>query len=195
MPARRTALAKSTRRSLTGPVIKVRITLLETQPPVWREVVLRYDTPLDRFMMILMDTMGWENCHLHELTCGRERFRPKGMISGDWDEDVSNAAKVRVEEVLPRKGSKCHWTYDFGDGWEHEIKLVERDVPWEGKLPACTDGARACPPEDCGGIPRYWNLCEAMADPKHPERDNFIDWLGEPFDPEAFDLAKLNRRL
>jgi len=50
--------------------------------------------------------------------------------------------------------------------------------------PLCLAGARACPPEDVGGLPGYENFLEAMRDPRHPEYQEFLDWIGRTFDPE-----------
>lgn len=192
MPAKKkTAASRS-----PSEILKLRVTLLDTRPPVWREIVVRADDSLESLMYAVMRAMGWGNCHLHELACSKGRYQVPEMIMDDgWGEPCGDASTVTIKEVLGRKGAKCRWTYDFGDSWEHEIRVIETGVDWSGKLPACTDGARACPPEDCGGIPGYWDLCEAMADPKHPERENLLEWLGEPFDPEAFDLAAANGRL
>lgn len=51
-----------------------------------------------------------------------------------------------------------------------------------------TAGEGACPPEDCGGPPGYARLLEVLADPRHEEYEDLLDWLGGPWDPEAFDL-------
>lgn len=73
-------------------------------------------------------------------------------------------------------------------------KAIEATV--EGKrYPVCLDGARACPPEDCGGIPGYERLLAALADPKDPEHDELVGWAPDGFDPELFDLIAANRRL
>lgn len=64
-----------------------------------------------------------------------------------------------------------------------------------GPIPRCVGGERACPPEDCGGVPGYADLVDAMADRDHPERERFLEWLDQPFDPAAFDVADANRRL
>jgi hypothetical protein len=70
------------------------------------------------------------------------------------------------------------------------------DSPVQGKrYPVCLDGARACPPEDCGGIPGYGRLLAALADPKDPEHDELAEWAPDGFDPEVFDLVAANRRL
>lgn len=89
------------------------------------------------------------------------------------------------------------YAYDFGDSWELEIR-VEKIVPAEHSMPTtavCMDGARACPPEDCGGAWGYADLLESLADPKHPEHRNMKKWLGRRFDPEAFDLGRINLSL
>jgi hypothetical protein len=58
--------------------------------------------------------------------------------------------------------------------------------------PRLVDGARACPPEDCGGFPGYHELVEVLADPTHVEYAERIEWLGGEWDPDAFDLAATN---
>jgi hypothetical protein len=59
----------------------------------------------------------------------------------------------------------------------------------------CTDGARACPPEDCGGPHLYDDLLRALKNPKHKNHKEMKDWVGGSFDPEAFNLAAINKRL
>jgi hypothetical protein len=88
------------------------------------------------------------------------------------------------------------YLYDFGDSWEHVIE-VEKLLPREAgvKYPICTDGARGCPPEDSGGIWGYEEMLHTLRDPKHPEHDDVCEWFGDDFDPQAFDLAKVNKRL
>ena len=35
----------------------------------------------------------------------------------------------------------------------------------------------------------------ALADPKDPEHENMKEWIGGDFDPAAFDVDEVNRRL
>jgi hypothetical protein len=51
------------------------------------------------------------------------------------------------------------------------------------------------PPKDCGGIPGFYNLLEAISDPKHEQHEEFRDWVDDDFDPEAFSVDEINRRL
>lgn len=88
------------------------------------------------------------------------------------------------------------YEYDFGDGWEHLIEVVDVRLPEPGtRYPRCLVGERACPPEDCGGPYSYLELLAALADPKHPEHEELAEWIGGKFDAEAFDLDKVNGML
>lgn len=69
-------------------------------------------------------------------------------------------------------------------------------LPFDGNIKIrCVKGVRACPPEDCGGIPGYEHLLEVIQNKDDPEYDEMIDWLGQDFDPEYFDLEGTNRLL
>ena len=88
------------------------------------------------------------------------------------------------------------YTYDFGDSWKHAI-VVEKVLPPEPGLayPFCVGGKLQGPPEDCGGIPGYHNLLEAIRDPTHEEHADLLDWVGGEFNPEAFSVDDVNRGL
>ena len=62
------------------------------------------------------------------------------------------------------------------------------------RLPVCLEGAQACPPEDCGGVPGYYDALEALKRASTPERRSLREWLGN-YNPEHFDLQAINRRL
>ena len=104
----------------------------------------------------------------------------------DWDVPIANH--------LNQPGTHCTYLYDFGDDWSHKV-LLEAIVPRETKLkyPRCLAGARACPPEDCGGTHGYARLCDILKDPAKAdeEAEDLLDWLGDDFDPEAFDAGKV----
>ena len=104
--------------------------------------------------------------------------------------------KVTLATLVRGEKAKFLYEYDFGDSWDHEL-LVEKVLPAEAekRYPVCLTGKRACPPEDCGGIWGYASLLEAIRDPEHPEHDEMVEWVGDEFDPEAFDLDEVNREL
>ena len=79
-------------------------------------------------------------------------------------------------------------------GWEHKIVVEKRLAPEPGHAyPGCLAGERHAPPEDCGGIPGFYNLLEAMGDPEHEQHEELLDWLGDGFDPEAFSVEEVKR--
>jgi hypothetical protein len=86
---------------------------------------------------------------------------------------------------------KFTYLYDFGDSWNHLIEFEGESEKQQSKYPICLDGARACPPEDIGGVPGYENFLEAINDKSHEEHEEFLEWVGGKFDPEKFDSKKV----
>ena len=103
--------------------------------------------------------------------------------------------KHRLKDVVSRQTSRFTYEYDFGDLWAHELLVENILSPQAGvQYPVCLAGARACPPEDVGGIVGYETLLEATH-PNHPQHEGYLEWIGDSFDPEAFDVNKVNRKL
>jgi hypothetical protein len=176
-----------------GPAVHVlRVSLRDVEPEVWRRVAVRSDTSLPKLARTLERLMGWEGYHLHMFDAG-------GILFGEPDNDadyVINEKAATVKHVLPRVGASLRWDYDFGDGWEHDVVVEVIEAPADGtRYPVCLDGARACPPENCGGVPGYGRLRTALADPSDPEHEELVEWAPIGFDPAAFDLVAANRRL
>lgn len=67
-----------------------------------------------------------------------------------------------MQDVLKDKGKSIMWEYDFGDSWEHEVKLssVADYKDGEPHMVEWVKGAGACPPEDCGGVWGYADLLQ-----------------------------------
>ncbi|GEM_PF-394254 len=171
----------------------IRAVLRETDPPIWRRVIVPVDVKLLRFHTVLQKSFGWTNSHLHEFVREGVSFQP---VDPDGNQDYVPYERMRMDALFEKEGDRADYRYDFGDGWEHQLTLEKILPAGVGpERPACLGGARACPPEDCGGTSGYERLVDAMRDQGHPEREEFIEWLGRPFDSEAFDLERVNRRL
>ena len=176
-------------------LFQLRVMLDDTDPQVWRRVLVPASIRLDRLHGVLQAALGWTDSHLHVFTVGEARY---GWPDPDFDENMVAEDTVGLSDIA-EPGTVVRYEYDFGDGWEHEI-LVEAVVPAEpGTVyPRCVDGAAACPPEDCGGPWGYRDLRETLADPGAAEHQERLDWLGiedaGQFDPAAFDVDVANRR-
>ena len=134
--------------------------------------------------------MGWTNSHLYEIRAG-----DVGWSTPDpYDrERVLDARKARLDEVLDDTGvKKLTYLYDFGDGWEHTIKIERLSDPEPGAAyPRLIEASGRCPPEDVGGPWGYAEFLDAIDDPKHERHDEFKEWIGDDFDPEAVDADRL----
>lgn len=178
-------------------IYQIKVTLLGTDPPVWRRLLVPAQMTLAQLHDVLQAAMGWEDSHLHEFCIGRERFgkpNPEDLLMGT--QPVNDERTAPLATVLGRIGAKAMYTYDFGDSWEHRI-VLEKRLPADPKLtyPLCTGGQRACPPEDCGGIVGYYNLLDAIGDPNHDDHEDMLDWIGDDYDAEAFSLDDVNHAL
>jgi hypothetical protein len=184
-------------KSPTGGIYQIKVMLLGTSPPIWRRLLLPADLTLAGLHNVLQSAMGWEYSHLHEFQVGRQRYGEPVLNDGGFSVDsLMDERQVRLHQVLGRVGAKAIYIYDFGDGWEHGM-VLEKRLPVDPSLayPACTGGQRACPPEDCGGIPGFYELLEAIQNPKHERHKELLEWVGEEYDPEGFSTEEVNRAL
>lgn len=175
-------------RSVPKTVHTLRITLRGVEPLVWRRIVVASEIKLSALAPVLEAAMGWYGDHLHQFEASGKRY---GDPDPDWGARVIDERGRKLAGVLPTVGAKLRFDYDFGDGWEHDVVVeavepVERGVTY----PLCLAGARACPPDDCGGPWGYGELLEALANPRHPDHEDRVDWIGEEFDPEHFDAVE-----
>lgn len=176
-------------------VYQFKITLLDTNPPIWRRFQVDNFITLSWFSAILLTVMGWSNSHLHELCIGGKKY---GMPNDEFEgsKDVIAEKKKKLRDLDENDLKKFTFIYDFGDSWTHEVELEKvLDYSYKGIQPKCIDGARNCPPDDCGGTGGYENFLEAIQDSEHAEHENMLRWIGGKFDPEAFNLRRVNRAL
>jgi hypothetical protein len=177
----------------------LKISLKSSKPPIWRRVEIYSHTTLADLHRIIQVSMGWEFAHLWEFKKGDSRY---GDLQYE-DEDVFFSTNplidsnlVRIFDVLFNEKSKMIYQYDFGDCWDHEIVLEKRFPPEPDVFyPRCVNGKMACPPEDCGGLPGYYNNLNILDNPKNNEYKDVRTWMREDFDPNQFDMEKVNKAL
>jgi len=164
----------------------LKITLDDVKPAVVRRVEVPLGITLDRLHLTIQAAMGWTNSHLYELRAGDVGWsRP--YPDADWSGDFLDARKARLGNVLEDIGKKkLVYLYDFGDGWEHTIKVERLTDPEPDVLyPRLIQVSGRCPPEDCGGPWGYAELLEAIKDPKHERHAELMEWIGDDFDPNT----------
>jgi hypothetical protein len=164
-------------------IATLRIDLLDTDPPIWREVEVPTAMTLKQLHAVIQAAMDWEDAHLWEFAIGRERI------------GSSRAAKLRLHDLLGPRKTKLTYIYDFGDCWEHQLTFSRTRSAEPGVgYPRYVAGENAPPPEDCGGIPGFYAQLESLADPKHPDHEQIKEWLGD-YDPNTFDELPIKYRI
>ncbi len=188
-------MATKLQRVKTAPaILQLHIELRGSKPKIWRRVLVPETISLLKLHLVIQAVFGWGHSHLHEFIAGDgERY---GTVDPDYDEPGSvSSEKTRLTTALRR--STLSYVYDFGDNWDHRIKVEKTFAPDPLlTLPFCVGGGGATPPEDCGGMPGYADFVQAMADPQHPEHADLARWVGAPtWDPASFDSIEVNARL
>jgi hypothetical protein len=188
---------KPTKKNEIPEIYQIKVTLLGTRPSIWRRLLVPAGLTLGQLHDVLQLAMGWQNCHMHEFRIGQKRFGtpdPNERLMGMSTTASESAA--RLSRVLGKVGAKAVYTYDFGDTWEHEITVEKVLAPEPGRAyPVCIGGKRQGPPEDCGGVYGFYDLLESIGNPDHEQHAETMEWLDEDFDPEAFSVEDVNRRL
>jgi hypothetical protein len=177
----------------TPQILQFHVWLLDSEPPIWRRFEVSDQTTLDALHGVLQRVMGWKFSHLYDFKIGGDRYASPfpTPLEGSLD-----ATQVLLVSLPLSNGTKFTYTYDFGDGWRHEITVADI-LPWRDdvRVPRCLEGDRACPPEDCGGVWGYEGLLERLADFEDPEYEELLDWIGVDFDSERFDVDAVNAQL
>lgn len=172
-------------------VARLGITLKDVKPKVARQIEVPLKIRLDRLHQIMQVAMGWAGGHLYEFHAagvGWSEPDPDGFFDGPLP-----ASKATLQSVLEDTGTKTiHYLYDFGDGWDHVIR-IERilDATPGMPYPRLLKAVGACPPEDVGGPWGYAGFLEALADPKHEQHDDMLSWNGGGFDPHDAGITRI----
>ena len=181
------------------PIYHLKVSLRGVAPLIWRRLQVPGNANLGWLHAVIQVAMGWTNSHLHQFVIGKRLYSDPSFDLGEFEGDpgVFDENATTIAEAAPRVKSAFIYEYDFGDSWEHRIvveKIFDPD-PAAAGFAQCLDGARACPPDDCGGAYGYADLLETIMDPKHEEYESMMEWLGGSFDPELFDLVSTNKHL
>ena len=164
------------------------------QPPIWRRLVVDGRISLAKLHHFIQAAMGWSDAHLHEFTIRGTRYVP--AVPAEFLDDLPGEDERKTKlNALFVDHDQYSYLYDFGDSWEHvltveSIKGTDTDpsgMAW------VIDGARACPPEDVGGIHGYHDFLETLlTNPESSAAQEVLRWAGGEFDPERFDRRVAN---
>jgi hypothetical protein len=111
---------------------QLRIELQQIEPKIWRSLRAPASVTLAKLHKIFQIAMGWSDSHLHEFAIGASHY---GIPDPHFDtEPLLQEKRVTLAEVLTPSIRRFLYSYDFGDGWEHDV-LIERTVPLQPDEP------------------------------------------------------------
>ena len=153
-----------------------------------RRVTVPADINFNQLHHVIQKLFEWQNYHLHEFALEvDDRGYPTERVVMCENDDAADffegKSKTYVEtelllsDVFPKTDS-IGYMYDFGDSWEHEIRLVNTLLHCNLPHPVCEECEGPAPPEDCGGVYGFMELQEALADTKHPHHKDAKEWIG-----------------
>ncbi len=143
----------STASNKSGGRLRLRISLEDWEPPIWRRVEVNKDLTFWEFHRVIQEAMGWEDDHLHEFRAANRVVGMPGLEDELFGrEPALPEDTTTLGELLIRQRKFRYW-YDFGDDWWHTI-TIETRLPPDPAAPRAVlvAGEGACPPEDCGGL-------------------------------------------
>lgn len=158
----------------------VKIFLYEVEPQIWRRFTVPDSTTFAGFHQIIQKVMGWSDEQSHQFRHGKGRHL-KEVIADTRDQvgpqdNFTDEGDITLAGFVGRRRVpiRLMYRYDFFDEWTHEIVIEKKTEDVDA--PRVLGGARACPPEDCGGPLGYKECMEG-----------FADWMDDDYDPEVFD--------
>ena len=188
-----------TRREPDPRAFRLRIELdLEDLHPCWREVLIPAACTFLDLHIVIQRVFNWYDEHLFdfEMTSRYQKLHIEESLFIDPDQEcytpasyaIVEAAELRLGDVFPRS-RVAQYSYDYGDGWEHKVRVVETIRNGNIAAPQLVDGEGDAPPEDVGGVGGFERFLRIMADPHDPEYEEMAAWaegqMAEPFDLTA----------
>jgi hypothetical protein len=189
----------------------LKATLIGSAPKIWRRVEVHSGLTLHDLHFVSQCVFDWDNAHLYDFlvppggkltrraltNATRYHVLPPAPVFGDdFEEEARRADEAMMGRVFTPQCRQIVYEYDFGDSWEHLIKIEKRTPGGDpSHVPQCLAGENAAPPEDCGGIGGYYHWLEALRAVHPAEREAAGEVHGTDFDPARFDLDAANRRL
>lgn len=171
-------------------IATLRIELKDSDPSIWRVVEVPTSITLKVLHDIVQVTMGWLDYHLWEFVINGQTY---GLpMDEDWGAAPRKvASRTRLRDVISPGTTTIDYTYDFGDSWEHRLTVSNvRPGDPDTAYPRFIGAEHDCPPEDCGGIPGFYEMLEARGDPTHPDHAQISEWL-DGYDPDTLDVIPI----
>ncbi|UUX34806.1 plasmid pRiA4b ORF-3 family protein [Fundicoccus culcitae] len=156
-----------------------------------RQFIVAADLNFSQLHNILQSVYRWENSHLYDFTVyeGNKRRPIARLVPFEEDLEYDSEAILMDEQVLSDyfpMFKRIVYTYDYGDNWQHHIRLVREIEHFDMPSPYLVKASGQAPPEDVGGVGGFLDFLESITNPNHPEYEENKVWAGF-WSPELSD--------
>ncbi|MDO4537948.1 MAG: plasmid pRiA4b ORF-3 family protein [Coriobacteriales bacterium] len=173
-----------------------------------RTLLVPEHTTFEDFHTMIQACFNWLNYHLYNFVLKG----PKGEVCISWpDYDTGedprleyylegeqlspwvNAQTSYLDDYFPAT-REATYSYDYGDGWEIKIRLINQGEKIASDNPLCTRGNGDAPPEDVGGEGGFLDFIAITKNPEDEEYASTCAWA-ESQGFEHFSQPLTNKRL
>ena len=130
-----------------------KITIKNSRPPIWRRILVPDGITFRELDDIIEKLFGWTHDHMFEFSFQADCYFTGTPIPSEED---------TVDRVIDRfiyENEMFSYTYDFGDDWEHMIK-VEKILEREERFPVVLKSKGPNMIEDCGGMWGFYDYLD-----------------------------------
>lgn len=200
-------------------IFQFKLTLNRTEPSLWRRFQVPCDYNFFEFHNVIQNVMGWSGVCLHKYIFDSEDnlfqikednpedARVDAMLFPNFPDGMPsyNELNLKLADYFKvNDETTVTYEYDFISDWGHDL-VLEKNLDREDgvEYPKCLDGARACPPEMCGGVLQYHQIVQNVKDKKNPFYKRTMDYVRstenyenvEHYDTEKFDPAAIDFKI
>jgi hypothetical protein len=174
-------------------IFQLHLKVAGCRPLIWRRLLVRESMWLSRLHDSIQIVLDWYDYQTHVFAFGDLRFgnplkRDELVIEDDRD--------VTLADLGIEQHPHFTYRYNFDEGWQVDIATEQHSALKKGQVyPRCIAGERAGPPEDCGGPEAHQDMLACIKEPDTDLGREWLEWLGPDYDPNAFDLGKINTAL
>ncbi|AGK98576.1 plasmid pRiA4b ORF-3 family protein [Clostridium pasteurianum] len=179
--------------------IKIKVKLDLEKFHIWRSAIVPLNYTFGEFHQVMQKLFDWKDYHLHDFLVYRGDEPIINIVGSEedfeyqMDTPMVMESKVKLSDYLPEYKS-LKYRYDYGDNWEHIIKVEDAIFDYDKNYSYCLDGSGDKPPEDVGGEHGYEEFIEIMSNPIHEEYEHMKQWADSQ-DYGGFDIDMVNRKL
>ncbi len=173
-------------------VYQVKLQVEDAKPPVWRRVLIDSSIGLKELHGIIQIAFEWSCSKLHQFRHKKVYYSPDCLVNDEFGNTHLDETNYKVSDFLKKEKDTLKYEYDFSQWWGVKITLEKKIDNYEGATPICIKGKRAAPIDQNPITFTYEELMQAYSDPTDEDHEDVIEWLGEGYDTEFFDMETLN---